>query len=257
MLQSFAKMNGKYKKLVFYLEVFLYLWRLANQARCLLISLKMLEYMLFQLPILLNHPGEPIAHQTMSLVESILDRASETFLALTLWKILKKETMMKHFSNSSKSSKNLLTKAMFSNGVIYLIILTKLESSSLAQRKPARIISELLGLLGKLGRELARVVLWIAGQWSSNLFLPSIQETVQRKLSEKWLSKWSLWKNTTIYSANFPQNSMLTEATTLSRSISNASEHQSTLLKRNVVNFQITVWAKSNTSPMRARVTRP
>jgi len=65
LLATFAKMQGKYNRLVFYLEVRLCLYRLVSQDLCSKNYRTILKFMLYLLPILLNLLGAAIAHQTM------------------------------------------------------------------------------------------------------------------------------------------------------------------------------------------------
>ena len=72
LLSTFTKMqqNGKYKKLVFYLEVSISLFRHANQAQFLLNYPTTQAFMAFPLQILLNLHGDATALLTMLWVES-------------------------------------------------------------------------------------------------------------------------------------------------------------------------------------------
>jgi uncharacterized integral membrane protein len=93
LLSTFTKMqqNGKYKKLVFYLEVFIHLFSLANQAQCSLSYQTTPASMPYQLPILLSLHGDATALLMMSLEENISSHAWVIFSQSTSSRTLKRE----------------------------------------------------------------------------------------------------------------------------------------------------------------------
>ena len=108
LLETFSKMQQKnrYKKLVFYLEVYILLFSLANQVQCSLNYPTILVYMPFLLLTLLNLHGAATALLTMLSKENTSNHAWEIYSLSTLLRTLKKEIWTRLLATSLKQSRN-------------------------------------------------------------------------------------------------------------------------------------------------------
>ena len=97
LIATFNKMTQKknYKKVVFYLEVYFFLYRLVNQDQCSKIFPKIPKYTAFQLLIPVNHHGDATALLMMLSMVNTLNLALEIFSQSTILKTPIKEILTK------------------------------------------------------------------------------------------------------------------------------------------------------------------
>ena len=97
LIATFAKMTQlkNYNKVVFYLEVFLDIFRHASQDQCSKIFLKTPKFMDCQQLILVNHLGDVTVVQMMLLMDNISNPALEIFSQSTILKTPIKEILTK------------------------------------------------------------------------------------------------------------------------------------------------------------------
>ena len=237
--------NGKYKKLVFYLEVLSILYSPANQVQCLPNFPTTPESTVFRLPTLPNLHGDATAHLTMLLEENTSNHVSEICSQWTSLKIPKRVTSTRLSAISLKLLKDWHPRATWCSGEIWASMKIKLEIM-LEEKNGPTIIWGSSDPSAESEPKRPKKVLWIAEPWNFNPSPLSMLWNIQLKPSQKWLQKSNPWKLTTPSSNTSHKLWKSTEPTMPTTSTSNAWRPQSTPLRPNTKDSVTTVLDTSN-----------